>query len=110
MKKSICVILAVTLLAGSFLLCETASANSWGLKGKLLTVVMADHTWDDYTTLSNQEGSFAVMQSRYHNALFLWTAKSTFMSIQRQSISRKQKKSTEAVLGRTLSDDFIWRV
>ena len=70
MKKSICVILAVSLLAGSFLLCETASANSWGLKGKLLTAVMADHTWDDYTTLSNQEASFAVMQSRYHNALF----------------------------------------
>ena len=70
MKKSICVILAVALLAGSFLLCGTASANSWGLKGKLLTAVMADHTWDDYTTLSNQEGSFAVMQSRYHNALF----------------------------------------
>lgn len=61
MKKSICVILAVSLLAGSFLLCGTASANSWGLQGKLLTVVMADHTWDDYTTLSNQEASFAVM-------------------------------------------------
>ena len=66
MKKSICVILAVSLLAGSFLLCGTASANSWGLQGKLLTAVMADHTWDDYTTLSNQEASFAVLQSRYH--------------------------------------------
>ena len=31
---------------------------------------MADHTWDDYTTFSNQEGPFAVMQSRYHHALF----------------------------------------
>ena len=70
MKKSICAILAVALLAGSFLLWGAASANSWGLTGTLLTAVMADHTWDDYTTFSNQEGPFAVMQSRYHHALF----------------------------------------
>ena len=70
MKKGVCVTLAVVLFAGLLLLCGTASANSWGLNGKLLTAVMADHSWDDYTTLSNQEGPFAVMQSRYHNALF----------------------------------------
>ena len=70
MKKSACVILAAALLAGSLLLCGTASANSWGLKGKLLAAVMADHTWDDYSTLSNQEDPFAVMKSRYHHALF----------------------------------------
>ncbi len=48
----------------------TASANSWGLKGKLLNAVMADHAWDDYSTLSNQAGAFAVMKARYHHALF----------------------------------------
>ena len=69
MRKSICVVLAVALLTGSFLLCRTAAANSWGLKGKLLTAVMADHTWDDYSILSNQEDPFAVMKSRYELTL-----------------------------------------
>ena len=62
--------LAVLLLAGSFLLFGTASANSWGLTGKLYRAVAQSKSWDDYTTLSNQEGSFAVMHSRYHHALF----------------------------------------
>ena len=68
--RTIRVILAAVLLACTSLLWGTASANSWGLKGKLLTAVMADHAWDDYSTLSNQEGPFAVMKSRYHHALF----------------------------------------
>ena len=59
------VVLMTALLPGGI-----ASANSWGLKGKLLQAVMADHTWDDYSTLSNQEGAFAVMKARYHHALF----------------------------------------
>ena len=61
MKKSICVILAVTLLAGSFLLCETASANSWGLKGELLDLVSDTDRWNDYTTLGKQAETAAVM-------------------------------------------------
>ena len=48
----------------------SASANSWGLTGDLLEAVMAVSTWNDYHTLSNQSGPFAVMQSRYHQALF----------------------------------------
>ena len=70
MKKSLCVFLAVALLTGSFLLCGTASANSWGLKGKLYQAVERSKAWEDYSTLSNQEGPFAVMHTRYHNALF----------------------------------------
>ena len=46
-----------------------AQANSWGLKGDLLTAVMNDHRWDDYTTICKQQGDFAVMGSRYHNVL-----------------------------------------
>ena len=54
------------------LLCLAVSpalANSWGLKGDLLSVVMEDGRWDDYSTLCNQQGDFAVMGSRYHNVL-----------------------------------------
>ena len=70
MKKSIGVILAVVLLAGSLLFCGTASANSWGLTERLYQAVSRSKAWDDYTRLSNQEGPFAVMQTRYHHALF----------------------------------------
>ena len=70
MKKGICFILAAALLAGSFLFCGTASANSWGLTGKLYQAVERSKAWENYTTLSNQEGPFAVMKSRYHHALF----------------------------------------
>ena len=70
MKKRIPVVLAVSLLAVLILLCGTASANSWGLSGKLLQAVEQTNTWDDYTRLSNQEGPFAVMYTRYHYALF----------------------------------------
>ena len=67
MKK---ILLAVSLLLLMTLLCAVASANSWGLTGKLLDAVMASPAWNDYSSLSNQEGPFAVMHSRYHNALF----------------------------------------
>ena len=56
----------------SVLICFAVSpalANSWGLKGDLLSVVMDDHRWDDYSTISTQQGDFAVMGSRYHNVL-----------------------------------------
>ncbi len=48
-----------------------ASANGWGLKrGRLLNAVSSVQTWNDYTTLCNQAGDYAVMGARYHNALF----------------------------------------
>ena len=70
MKKRFQVIRLVVVLMTALLVSGTASANSWGLKGKLLNAVMKDHTWDDYSTLSNQEDAFAVMKARYHHALF----------------------------------------
>ena len=70
MKKRFQVILLVVVLMTALLVSGTASANSWGLKGKLLNAVMKDHRWDDYSTLSNQEDAFAVMKARYHHALF----------------------------------------
>ena len=70
MNKRLCVYLAIVMLIGSFLLCGTASANSWGLTGKLYQAVERSKAWDDYTILGNQEGPFAVMHSRYHHALF----------------------------------------
>ena len=48
-----------------------ASANSWGLKGKLLDAVSDVDTWNDYTSLDSQVGDAAVMHSRYHNTLML---------------------------------------
>ena len=62
--------LAGLILFLAFLFCTAASANSWGLNGQLLAAVMKHPVWDDYHTLSNQEGPFAVMQSHYHHALF----------------------------------------
>ena len=70
MRRNKLVLLAVLLLAGAFLLCGTASANSWGLTGRLYQAVERSKAWKDYSRLSNQEGPFAVMQSRYHHALF----------------------------------------
>ena len=52
-----------------WLMVSTAFANSWGLKGDLLELVMQDGRWNDYSTLSNQLGDFAVMESLYHNVL-----------------------------------------
>ena len=67
MKKRIFLIF---LLACLVLVCTGASANSWNLKGKLLQSMIKTHDWDDYTLLGNQADPFAVMQSRYHHALF----------------------------------------
>lgn len=46
-----------------------ALANSWGLTGDLLEVVMADDRWNDYSTITKQQGDFAVLGGRYHNVL-----------------------------------------
>ena len=67
MKKLMIPMLALLLAA---MLCAGASANSWGLSGDLYLAVEQSGAWDDYTLLGNQAGDFAVLQSRYHNALF----------------------------------------
>ena len=69
MKKYLSIILLIAMLCME-LLCTSASANSWGLTGKLYQAVEQSKAWDDYSTLSNQDGPFAVMKARYHNALF----------------------------------------
>ncbi len=48
---------------------SSALANSWGLSGERMNVVMDDDRWDHYSTLSKQQGDFAIMASRYHNVL-----------------------------------------
>lgn len=68
MKKRM--IAAITIVLVAVCLCATAGANSWGLKGDLYRAVEQAKTWDDYTLLGNQAGDFAVLTSRYHNALF----------------------------------------
>ena len=65
MKRTLACLLILLLLPAA------ALANSWGLKGDLLSAVMADHAWDDYTTMNDQVGNVAAMTSRYHNALML---------------------------------------
>ena len=67
MKKWGSALLALWLLGA---LCAGASANSWGLKGRLLTAVQQVSDWNDYSTLCTQAGDFALLGSRYHNALF----------------------------------------
>ncbi len=66
-RKRIFLILLLTCLV---LVCTSVSANSWGLKGKLLQAMIKTHDWDNYYLLGNQADPFAVMQSRYHHALF----------------------------------------
>ena len=66
-RKRIFLILLLTCLVLVF---TSASANSWNLKGKLLQAMIKTHDWDDYILLGNQADPFAVMQSRYHHALF----------------------------------------
>ncbi|MBQ2953951.1 MAG: hypothetical protein IJE07_10445 [Clostridia bacterium] len=65
MKRTLAFLLILLLLPAA------ALANSWGLKGDLLSAVMADDRWDDYTTMCDQVGNVAAMKSRYHHALML---------------------------------------
>ena len=69
-KKRLGLIFLAIALMTTLLLSSTASANSWNLKGKLLQAMIKTHDWDDYILLGNQADPFAVMQSRYHHALF----------------------------------------
>ncbi len=65
MKRILAFLLVLLLLPAA------ALGNSWGLKGDLLTAVVADDRWNDYHSMNNQVGNVAAMTSRYHNALML---------------------------------------
>ena len=71
MKRTATLLLCLLL---SLLLPVSALANSWGLKGDLLTAVSSDSTWNDYYA-GDQVGNVATMRSRYHYALMLVAGK-----------------------------------
>ena len=64
-KLSLCLVFLMLFLM------QAAYANSWGIKGKLLTAVSRDSRWNDYAAVGKQVGDIAVMGARYHNALML---------------------------------------
>ena len=68
-KRSI--VLSLLTAALLMLMMPQASANGWGLKnGRLLSLLLRVHTWDEYTTRCDEAGDYALMGARYHNALF----------------------------------------
>ncbi len=67
MKKCIALLLTLVLLCGM----QPALANSWGLKGELLTLVSRDRAWNDYTSRGKVCNTAAVMGTRYHNVLMV---------------------------------------
>ena len=67
MKKCIALLVCLVLLCSM----STALANSWGLKGELLTLVSRDKAWNDYTSRGKVCNTAAVMGTRYHNVLMI---------------------------------------
>ena len=91
MKRSLAFMLALLLLPAA------ALANSWGLKGDLLTAVAADSTWNDYTSM-DQVGNVAAMTSRYHNALMLVTDKNAPLRVYTRALWQPDDKQGNATL------------
>lgn len=105
---------------GGLLLCLAVSpalANSWGLKGALLGAVMQDSRWDDYSTISTQQGDFAVMGSRYHNVLMqckkdklLTYPLAVWQQTDKQHVERPtlELRSKEKLLSLSYGDDEVY--
>lgn len=73
MKRALSFLLSVVLLL--CMLLSSASANSSGLPGGLLTVVEDNPDYKDYTNLTdnyskNRQIAQFIMHARYHNQLF----------------------------------------
>ena len=100
MKRLLALLLVMLLLPVS------ALANSWGLKGDLLTAVSSDSTWDDYTTMSDQVGNVAAMKSRYHNALMLVSGKNAPLQVYTRALWQPDDEQTYASLTKS-GDGFI---
>ena len=92
MKRTLAFLLVLLLLPAA------ALANSWGLKGDLLTAVMADHAWDDYTTMDDQAGNVAAMTSRYHNALMLVAGKKSPLEVYTRALWQPDDEKGSATL------------
>ena len=100
MMRILCTLLILLLVPAS------ALANSWGLKGDLLTAVLADDRWDDYTSASDQVGNVCVMTSRYHNALMLVTGKNAPLQVYTRAVWQPDDNRGYANLEK-LGDGFI---
>ena len=93
MKRILALLLVLLLLPAA------ALANSWGLKGDLLTAVMADDRWDDYHTMNDQVGNVAAMTSRYHNALMLVTGKKSPLRVYTRALWQPDDEVKQFILG-----------
>lgn len=91
MKRTLAFLLALLLLP------TAALANSWGLRGHLLTAVMADDRWDDYTDM-DEIGDVAAMKSRYHNALMLVMGKDAPLEVYTRALWQPDDKQGSARL------------
>ncbi len=98
--RRMCLVIVCILL----LVCVSASANSWKLKGRLLDAVSSVHTWDDYSTLSSQAGDFAMMHARYHNALF-WSDGNRQLHVYTKAVYQPEDKRKDLKL--TWKDDIL---
>ena len=52
MKRTLARFFAMLMILCTLL--SVASANSWGLKGKLQNAVSSDHTWDSYSNIGKK--------------------------------------------------------
>ena len=95
----------LTLLLVLLLLPAAALANGWGLKGDLLTAVMADDRWNDYHSMNDQVGNVAAMTSRYHNALMLVMGRKQPLQVYTRALWQPTDHQDEARLTRS-TDGF----
>lgn len=95
MKRTLAILLALLLLP------TAALANSWGLKGDLLSAVMADDRWDDYYSNGGQVGNVAVMKSRYHNAIMLVMDKDAPLAVHTRAVWQPDDEAGSAMLTRS---------
>lgn len=86
------------MITALLLLAPGALANSWGLKnGKLLDMVSRVNTWDDYSTLCDEAGDYALMGARYHNALF-YVGKNGTLSVYTKAVYQPEDKAKSPAL------------
>ena len=104
MKKRIAAVLVLALAVSC--LCAGASANSWGLTGDLYRAVEQAKAWDDYTLLGNQAGDFAVLKSRYHNALF-WADLGNDLHVYTTAVYQPEDKKPAPKLEITEDEDLV---